>query len=64
METQKPIFGQPIKPVPAARQPYAGPFPRKKHSHRCDQCGNATYCYVGQCKQPQKLEICRWCRPV
>lgn len=59
---EKLIFGAPPpKPAPVL---YAGPFPRKKHSHRCEKCGEASYCYQTGCKLPQRLEICRWCRPV
>ena len=62
MDTQKPIFGQPIKPVPAAEMPYSGTFPRAKHSHRCKSCGEGGYCYKSQCKQPQRIEMCACCR--
>ena len=59
VETQKLVFGQPApKPEPA---PYSGPFPRGKHSHRCQKCGQATYCYKTGCKLPQKIQKCRWC---
>ncbi len=61
METTKLQFGViPPKVVPL----YAGPFPRGKHSHRCQTCGQGTYCYKAECKLPQKIELCRWCRPV
>lgn len=40
---------------------YAGPFPRKKHSHRCKTCGQGTYCYKARCTKPQRVEQCFWC---
>jgi hypothetical protein len=39
-------------------------FPRKKHSHRCQKCGQGTYCYKKHCTKPQRIEQCMWCRPV
>ena len=44
--------------------PYAGPFPRGRHSHRCINCGgNAVACYKKQCSRPQLTETCAWCKP-
>lgn len=37
-------------------------FPRKKHSHRCRQCGGAFYCYRAECVKPQRVETCECCR--
>lgn len=44
-------------------EPYAGPFPRGKHSHRCMTCGgNAVACYKAKCTKPQTTSACQWCR--
>lgn len=45
---------------------YTGPFPRKRHSHRCKGCEkrgqyNAVACYKSQCCKPQLSETCSWC---
>lgn len=50
-------------------EPYAGPFPRKRHAHRCLNCRahgqtNAVACYKAQCTLAPTVETCRWCRPV
>ena len=48
--------------------PYEGPFPRKKHSHKCAGCAtrigqtNAVACYKQHCTRPQHTETCSWCR--
>jgi hypothetical protein len=47
---------------------YTGPFPRKRHSHRCKGCEsfhqyNAVGCYKAHCSKPQLTETCSWCRP-
>lgn len=42
-------------------EPYAGPFPRSKHSHRCNTCNEASYCYKQQCAKPQLTESCPSC---
>jgi hypothetical protein len=44
--------------------PYTGPFPRKRHSHRCLFCNppNSTWCYKSKCTQPQRTESCILCR--
>lgn len=42
---------------------YAGTFPRGRHSHRCQTCGEAEYCYKTKCTKPQKIEVCTWCNP-
>lgn len=47
--------------------PYTGPFPRKKHSHKCLGCiprgqYNAVACYKKGCTMPQTTETCSWCR--
>lgn len=46
-------------------EPYTGPFPRGKHSHRCANCndGRAVACYKTQCTRPQLTDTCGWCRP-
>jgi hypothetical protein len=47
--------------------PYTGPFPRKRHSHRCKGCEahgqyNAVAFYKQRCTCPQLTEACSWCR--
>jgi hypothetical protein len=37
------------------------PFPRKKHSHRCQRCGSAVYCYKTHCQKPQRVTTCPYC---
>lgn len=53
-----------IEPVlPANQQPYAGPFPRKRHGHRCLRCGgNPVACYKKHCTIAPVTPTCRWCR--
>lgn len=41
---------------------YKGPFPRKKHSHRCKNCGQGVYCYKKGCTKPQRIEFCVYCK--
>lgn len=55
-------------PAPAKRtEPYAGPFPRKRHSHRCSGCAakhgqlNPVGCYKKNCSRPQVVQSCGWC---
>lgn len=47
---------------------YAGPFPRKRHYHRCPKCidrgGNGVNCYKSKCTLPRDLKCCSWCGPV
>lgn len=49
-------------------EPYTGPFPRKRHSHRCKGCEvtvgqfNAVACYKKHCTKPQLVETCEWCK--
>ena len=38
------------------------PAKRKKHSHRCQTCGHAVYCYKGGCTKPQRIEACENCK--
>lgn len=50
-------------------EPYAGPFPRKRHFHRCETCWatrkqGAVYCYKTKCSKPQSSEDCALCRPI
>ena len=40
---------------------YPGPFPRKKHSHRCETCGAGVYCYKTACSKPQRIAVCNYC---
>jgi hypothetical protein len=48
--------------------PYSGPFPRKRHSHRCKGCEakfyqlNPVACYKQHCTKPQLLRTCSWCK--
>jgi hypothetical protein len=56
------------KPLPQREQPYTGPFPRKRHSHRCAGCVRrgqlaAVACYKTQCASPQLTQSCAWCAP-
>lgn len=53
----------PTVPAPQGKlaEPYNGPFPRGKHSHRCATCGDAVACYKAQCRMPQRVHQCRWC---
>lgn len=47
--------------------PYTGPWPRSRHSHRCQNCENtgrcfnSFACYKSRCGLPQRLEKCEWC---
>jgi hypothetical protein len=45
-------------------QPYAGPFPRKRHSHHCKLCRWTVACYKTLCRKAQRIEACTWCRPI
>ena len=49
--------------------PYSGPFPRKRHSHRCLGCAERPYasdravaCYKSHCTMPQLVFECSYCR--
>lgn len=46
-------------------EPYAGPFPRKRHYHRCAKCVgrgfNGVYCYKAKCSLPRDLAGCLSC---
>jgi len=49
-------------------EPYTGPFPRKRHSHKCLKCiergqVNAVACYRSHCTKPQTTDHCAWCSP-
>ena len=51
------------------KEPYNGPFPRKKHSHKCLGCVprgqiNAVACYKAHCTKPQLTDTCNWCKPL
>ena len=37
-------------------------LPRKKHSHRCQRCNSAVYCYRSQCQKPQRVATCQYCK--
>jgi hypothetical protein len=51
-------------PKPASRRvQYEGPFPRKRHSHKCLNCGgNSVACYKTRCTRSQRVDSCQWCR--
>lgn len=56
-----------IKRTDARRLPYTGPFPRKRHYHRCPKCkdhgSNGCNCYKQRCTLPVLLSgPCSWCR--
>ncbi len=66
---RKAAYVTPIAPVASGvrAQPYAGPFPRGKHSHKCKGCEvrgqiNAVACYKKQCTKPQLVATCEWCK--
>ena len=49
------------------RLPYSGPFPRKRHYHRCPKCkekgSNGVNCYKQRCTTPVLMSVpCSWCR--
>lgn len=51
----------------ARRLPYTGPWPRKKHYHRCPECkkhgSGGVNCYKSKCSAPVLLDRpCSWCR--
>lgn len=55
--------------VDARRMEYTGPFPRKRHYHRCPECkkrgSGGVNCYKSRCTAPVLLDyLCSWCRPV
>lgn len=58
----------PVKKRDARRDPYTGPFPRKRHYHRCDGCkkrgSNGVNCYKQRCTAPVLQDTCSWCRTV
>jgi hypothetical protein len=61
---RKATYVAPVTPAlkPSVRSaPYAGPFPRGKHSHRCATCGDAVACYKSKCTRPQHTSTCPWC---
>lgn len=57
----------PPKKHDARRDAYTGPFPRKRHYHRCPKCkekgSNGVNCYKSRCTSPVLLDHpCSWCR--
>jgi hypothetical protein len=51
------------------RDNYIGPFPRKRHYHRCPECkkhgSGGVNCYKQRCTVPVLMSSpCSWCRPV
>jgi hypothetical protein len=49
-------------------EPYAGPFPRKRHSHHCHGCAakhgsRRTACYKAHCAKASVVDTCASCRP-
>jgi hypothetical protein len=62
-----PAVAPTIKRTDARRLPYTGPFPRKRHYHRCPKCqdhgSNGANCYKQRCTAPVLLSgPCSWCR--
>jgi hypothetical protein len=62
-----PAVSPTIPRADARRTPYSGPFPRKRHYHRCPRCkdhgSNGTNCYKSQCTIPVLMSNpCSWCR--
>jgi hypothetical protein len=62
-----PVLAPAIKRTDARRLEYTGPFPRKRHYHRCPECknhgGNGVNCYKSRCTLPVLLSgRCSWCR--
>jgi hypothetical protein len=61
-------MSDPIRPtLTIAESPYPGPFPRKRHSHRCTGCRawgqtNAVACYKSHCTRPQLVHRCPSCK--
>jgi len=59
-----------IPKTDARRLPYSGPFPRKRHYHRCPQCkshgSNGVNCYKQRCTKPVLMSglcgPCSWSR--
>ena len=66
---RKAAYIPPVRPTvtPGPRSmPYAGPFPRGRHSHKCKGCEtrgqyNAVACYKSKCTKPQLTATCAWC---
>ncbi len=65
---RKAAYVPPVVPVVKGKrtEPYAGPFPRGKHSHKCAGCEtrgqyNAVACYKSQCRRPQLTAMCECC---
>lgn len=62
-----PYVAPSIPKTDARRLPYSGPFPRKRHYHRCPKCvergGAGVNCYKQRCTKPVFLSTpCGWCR--
>jgi hypothetical protein len=58
-----------IPKTDARRLEYSGPWPRKRHYHRCPECkgqgSNGVNCYKARCSKPVLLSgPCSWCRRV
>lgn len=57
----------PAKKHDTRRDAYTGPFPRKRHYHRCPKCkekgSNGVNCYKQRCTVPVLMDgPCSWCR--
>jgi hypothetical protein len=57
----------PTKKHDSRRDVYTGPFPRKRHYHRCPECqsrgSNGVNCYKQRCTTPVLRDsLCSWCR--
>jgi hypothetical protein len=53
-------------PAPGANPktaPYLGPFPRKRHAHRCQRCGQgrSVACYKQHCHKARVTATCMYC---
>ena len=65
---KRPAARKPKAASAKSQEPYNGPFPRNKHSHKCPGAGckargqyNAVGCYKKNCTHP-KSHLCPSCR--
>jgi hypothetical protein len=52
--------------IDARTLPYTGPFPRKRHYHRCPKCrvngSGGVACYMAKCTRPVLMSVaCGFC---
>jgi hypothetical protein len=62
-----PAVAPAIPKTDARRLTYNGPWPRKRHYHRCPKCiasgSNGVNCYKQRCSAPVLMSTpCRFCR--